>query len=77
MHSSLLQQQPRLSGSGGLGILENLAISEVRSSIVVAASRRLLVRGDSGVRGRGASRSSVVVVTMLDWESCGWIGWVG
>ena len=56
------------------GILENSAIAEVRSSIVDEASRRLEVRGDSGVCGRGGSGLSVVVVTMLDWESCGWRG---
>ena len=72
------QQQLGLSGSGVLGILENWAIAEVRSSIVAVASCRLLVRGDSGVRGREASRLSVVVVVMmLDWESCGCSGWVG
>ena len=48
------------------GILENSAIAEVRSSIVDEASRRLEVRGDSGVCGRGGSGLSVVVVTMLD-----------
>ena len=63
-----------LSGSDGLGILEKLAMAEVRSSIVVAASCRLDVRGDSG---REASRLSVVVVMMLDWESCGLSGWDG
>ena len=49
--------------------MEKLAIAEVRSSIVAVASRRLVVRGDSGVRGREGSGLSVVVVTMLDWES--------
>ena len=74
MHSALPQQQLKLSGSGGLGILEKLAIAEVRSSTVVVAFCRVVVRGDSGVRGRESSRLSVVVVIMLDWESCGWSG---
>lgn len=63
-----------LSGSDGLGILEKLAIAAVRSSIVAVASCRLDARGDSG---REASRLSVVVVTMLDCESCGLSGWDG
>ena len=74
MHSSFPQQQLRLSRSGVSGTLENWAIAEVRSSIVAVASRRLLARGDSGVRGRETSKLSVVVVMMLDSESCGWSG---
>ena len=54
--------------------MEKLAIAEVRSLIVVVAFRRVVVRGDSGVRGREGSGLSVVVVMTLDWESCGWSG---